>query len=89
MPPPPPHPYQQQMPQQQMPMQQAGGPGPAAQQQQQAGTKAIPLERVIDDVAAMGFSRADVRAAVASLMSQGQSVDLNVVLDRLMNGPRR
>ena len=92
----PPHPYQQQhqMPPQmqqqamQMPMQQAAGTaaGSAAAAQ---GTKAVPLERVIDDVAAMGFSRGDVRAAVASLMAQGQSVDLNVVLDRLMNGPRR
>ena len=74
MPPPPPPP--------QVPMQQAAAAG-------QPGTKAVPLERVIDDVSSMGFSRGDVRAAVASLMAQGQSVDLNVVLDRLMNGPRR
>lgn len=73
------------MQQQQVPtQQQALAPGAAA-----GGTKTVPLERVIDDVSAMGFSRGDVRAAVASLMAQGQSVDLNVVLDRLMNGPRR
>ena len=45
--------------------------------------------QVIDDVASMGFSRHDVRAVVSDLMDKGQAVDLNVVLDRLMNGPRR
>lgn len=44
--------------------------------------------QVIDDVANMGFSRHEVRAVVTELMDSGQSIDLNVVLDRLMNGRR-
>jgi hypothetical protein len=47
------------------------------------------LHQVIDDVANMGFSRHEVHAVITELMDNGQSVDLNVVLDRLMNGPRR
>lgn len=48
----------------------------------------LVLLQVIDDVANMGFSRHDVRSVVSELMDKGQAVDLNVVLDRLMNGPR-
>ena len=44
--------------------------------------------QVIDDVANMGFSRRDVQQAISEISRSGQSVDLNVVLDRLMNGPR-
>lgn len=49
----------------------------------------LGLPQVIDDVANMGFSRHEVHSVIAELMDIGQSVDLNVVLDRLMNGPRR
>jgi hypothetical protein len=42
----------------------------------------------VDDVASMGFSRGDARGAITALAASGASVDLNVVLDRLMNGPR-
>ena len=45
----------------------------------------LPLERVIDDVASMGFSRREVREVVLEMMQSGQAVDLNVVVDRLMN----
>ena len=45
----------------------------------------MPLERVIDEVASMGFSRHEVRDTVVQLMNSGKTVDLNVVLDRLMN----
>ena len=45
--------------------------------------------QVIDDVCNMGFSRHEVRGAVTELTDKGQAVDLNVLLDRLMNGPRR
>ena len=45
----------------------------------------LPLERVIDDVASMGFSRREVRELVLDMMQSGQAVDLNVVVDRLMN----
>lgn len=33
----------------------------------------------------MGFSREQIRATVRKLTENGQSVDLNVVLDKLMN----
>jgi hypothetical protein len=41
------------------------------------------MEKVIDDVAVMGFSREHVRAVLQEFAAQGKSVDLNVVLDRL------
>ena len=44
--------------------------------------------QVIDDVANMGFSRHEVKEVVLDLMNKGQSVDLNIVLDRLMHGRR-
>ena len=44
--------------------------------------------QLIDDVANMGFSRRDVQGAINDISRSGQSVDLNVILDRLMNGPR-
>jgi hypothetical protein len=50
---------------------------------------ALDMVQVIDDVCHMGFSRQDVRSAVTELTEKGQAVDLNIVLDRLMNGPRR
>ena len=51
----------------------SGGSGPAS----------VPIEKVIDDVAVMGFSRAQVREVLQELAAEGKSVDLNVVLDRL------
>ena len=45
----------------------------------------VPIDDVVDKVATMGFSREQVRAAVRKLTESGQSVDLNVVLDKLMN----
>ncbi len=62
----------------------AGGAKPAAAPQ----TRDVPLERVIDEVASMGFSRHEVRDTVVQLMNSGKTVDLNVVLDRLMNRGR-
>eukprot|EP00898_Chlorokybus_atmophyticus_P008969 jgi/Chlat1/9073/Chrsp94S08322 len=52
----------------------------------QLSTSRVPVDKVIDDVAAMGFSKDQVRAVVRKLTENGQSVDLNIVLDRLMNG---
>lgn len=43
----------------------------------------MPIEKVIDDVSVMGFSREEVRKVLRDLMESGQSIDLNVVLDRL------
>lgn len=45
----------------------------------------VPIDDVVDKVATMGFSRDQVRATVRKLMDNGQSVDLNAVLDKLMN----
>ncbi|KAG9449794.1 hypothetical protein H6P81_009759 [Aristolochia fimbriata] len=45
----------------------------------------VPIDDVVDKVTTMGFSRDQVRAAVRKLTENGQSVDLNVVLDKLMN----
>ncbi|XP_011047827.1 PREDICTED: arginine-glutamic acid dipeptide repeats protein-like isoform X2 [Populus euphratica] len=46
----------------------------------------IPVDDFVDRVATMGFHRDLVRATVRKLMENGQSVDLNTVLDKLMNG---
>lgn len=46
------------------------------------------MMQVVDDIANMGFSRHEARAVIQELQDKGQAVDLNVVLDRLMNGPR-
>ncbi|CAN0890380.1 hypothetical protein LINGRAHAP2_LOCUS16402 [Linum grandiflorum] len=45
----------------------------------------MPVDDVIDKVVAMGFRRDLVRATVKVLTENGQAVDLNVVLDKLMN----
>lgn len=45
----------------------------------------VPLDDVVDKVTSMGFPRDLVRATVRKLTENGQSVDLNVVLDKLMN----
>ena len=46
----------------------------------------VPLDDVVEKVATMGFSTEQVRATVRRLTENGQNVDLNVVLDKLMNG---
>ncbi|GFZ17437.1 proline-rich receptor-like kinase, putative (DUF1421) [Actinidia rufa] len=48
----------------------------------------VPIDDVVDRVTAMGFQRDLVRATVKKMTENGQSVDLNVVLDKLMNGGR-
>ncbi|GLJ39427.1 hypothetical protein SUGI_0805340 [Cryptomeria japonica] len=45
----------------------------------------VPVDDVIDKVASMGFSKEQVKAVVRKLTENGQSVDLNIVLDKLMN----
>lgn len=49
-----------------------------------AGNK-VPIDDVVDKVTAMGFRRDLVKTTVRKLTENGQSVDLNVVLDKLMN----
>lgn len=50
-----------------------------------SGNSRVPIDDVVDKVSTMGFSREQVRATVRKLTENGQSVDLNVVLDKLMN----
>lgn len=57
----------------------AGGAAPLS-------TNRLSIDEVIDKVAVMGFSKDQVRAVVRRLTENGQSVDLNIVLDKLMNG---
>lgn len=45
----------------------------------------VPIDDVVDRVTNMGFPRDQVRATVRKLTENGQAVDLNVVLDKLMN----
>ncbi|KAL6520222.1 hypothetical protein OROMI_032402 [Orobanche minor] len=45
----------------------------------------VPIDDVVDRVTNMGFPRDQVRATVRKLTEDGQAVDLNVVLDKLMN----
>ncbi|EOA30352.1 hypothetical protein CARUB_v10013474mg [Capsella rubella] len=45
----------------------------------------VPIDDVIDRVTTMGFPRDQVGATVKKLTENGQAVDLNVVLDKLMN----
>merc|ERR1719482_2131070 len=84
---PPPPPQQQQQP---APAYHAGpppgAPGPPPGAPPQLSSSRMPVDKVVDDVAAMGFSRGDVRGVVKQLMDEGRQVDLNVVLDKLMNG---
>jgi hypothetical protein len=56
-----------------------GAPGPSPP----GSAASVPIERVIDDVAVMGFSREEVRGVLRELAARGENVDLNVVLDRL------
>ena len=63
-----------------------GAPGPPPGAPPQLSSSRMPVDKVVDDVAAMGFSRGDVRGVVKALMDEGRQVDLNVVLDKLMNG---
>lgn len=59
-----------------------------------SGGNRVPIDDVVDKVTNMGFPREQVRATVRKLTENGQAVDLNVVLDKLMTdgvesqGPR-
>ena len=50
----------------------------------QVSSSRVPIERVVEDVAAMGFARHQVRDTVRRLTESGEAVDLNKVLDSLM-----
>lgn len=60
-----------------------GGSGPGSGSS--GSGNRVPIDDVVDKVTNMGFPRDVVRATVRKLTENGQSVDLNVVLDKLMN----
>ena len=64
------------------------GPPPPPRQDPSSGgqvsSSRVPIERVVEDVAAMGFARHQVRDTVRRLTESGEAVDLNKVLDSLM-----
>jgi hypothetical protein len=62
----------------------ATGPGPSGPAP--LSTNRVPIDEIIEKVSSMGFSKDQVRAVVRRLTENGQSVDLNIVLDKLMNG---
>ena len=70
---------------QQQQQQQRRSPNPAQLVNQSVK---VNVERFIDDFASMGFTRDQVRGVIRDLSDSGQTVDTNVVLDRLMNGRR-
>jgi hypothetical protein len=51
-----------------------------------SSTNRVTIDEVINKVASMGFSNDQVHTAIRKLTENGQSVDLNIVLDKLMNG---
>jgi hypothetical protein len=51
-----------------------------------SSTNRVTIDEVINKVVSMGFSKDQVHAAIRKLTETGQSVDLNIVLDKLMNG---
>eukprot|EP00249_Psilotum_nudum_P015208 c25215_g1_i2 orf=257-2173(-) len=46
----------------------------------------VPVDEIAEKIAAMGFSRDQAKTVMQKLTENGQPVDLNIVLDRLMNG---
>ncbi|MQL72609.1 hypothetical protein Taro_004921 [Colocasia esculenta] len=58
---------------------------PTASSSSSSSGDRVPIDDVVDKVSTMGFPRDVVRATVRRLTENGQNVDLNVVLDKLMN----
>ncbi|XP_076944324.1 uncharacterized protein LOC143614912 [Bidens hawaiensis] len=62
-----------------------GGSGSGGGSSSSSGSgNRVPIDDVVDKVTNMGFPRDQVRATVRKLTENGQAVDLNVVLDKLM-----
>ncbi|GIL92550.1 hypothetical protein Vretimale_18963 [Volvox reticuliferus] len=49
-------------------------------------SRTVPLDKIISDISQMGFSRAEVHAAVNNLQSSGKALDLNTIIDKLTRG---
>jgi len=65
----------------------AGGPRAPPASFEDRNVK-VSMDKVVEDFSNMGFTRDQVVGVIRELQQSGQSMDLNVVLDRLMN-PRR
>jgi hypothetical protein len=48
----------------------------------------VSLDKVVNDIVAMGFSHGQVMGVVRQLQSNGQALEMNVIIDRLMAGGR-
>jgi len=48
----------------------------------------MSTQQVVQDLCQMGFEKARIEAVIATMISNRQSIDLNVIVDRLMNGAR-
>lgn len=59
------------------PMQGSGGGGGPSQ--------LLPLDKVVSDIVAMGFSHSQVMSVVRQLQASGQGLEMNVIIDRLMS----
>lgn len=59
---------------------------PAASPISSGSATRSPLDDVVEKVCNMGFSREQVQRVIRHLTENGQSVELNAVLDKLMNG---
>lgn len=44
------------------------------------------MDKIVNEVAQMGFSQQQVYGVIQQLTASGKNVDVNVVLDRLMSG---
>eukprot|EP00798_Chlamydomonas_sp_ICE-L_P024544 gene24544-10152_t len=60
--------------------------GPPPSEGSKTTSRSVPLEQVITDISHMGFDRGQINAVITSLQRNGQSVDLNVILDKLTRG---
>lgn len=64
------------------------GPGPPGSFQVKPATKELTVDAVVNEIATMGFPPYQVREVINKMLEAGQNVDVNVVIDRLTNGPR-
>jgi len=67
-----------------------GSPGPAPYMGRPGGMgppppPASPMDRIVHDVAKMGFHPDEVRRTIQRIQASGKNVDMNTVLDRLMH----
>ena len=53
------------------------------------GTAQMSTQQVVQDLCQMGFEKHRIEAVMAQMIRAGQNIDLNVIVDRLMNGAGR